>query len=137
MAKHSASLTAIDPDHATEQEHEKMKCEGVFIGITGNKSASDKQFIIAPTVNRVVDEFKDYAGVKNRQATTLYGEETGVKGTKLIENAAKLVKVISKQGNTFEDSDMFNLMTFAATHIKWVGTQNDEAYQEEKHWRSL
>lgn len=115
IAKHSASFTAIDPDHAIEQEHKKMKSKGGFIGITGNESALDKYFIIAPTLSRVVDEFKDYAGIDSRRTTSLHHELTSGKGTRLIQNAVKLVNAISKQGNPFEESDMFNLMTFAVT----------------------
>ena len=115
IAKSSVSFTAIDPDHAIEQEHKKMKSKGGFIGITGNELALEKYFIIAPTLSRVVDEFKDYAGIKSRQATSLHHELTGDKGNRLIQNAAKLVKAISKQGNPFEEIDMFNLMTFAVT----------------------
>ena len=115
IAKSSVSFTAIDPDHAIEQEHKKMKSKGGFIGITGNELALEKYFITAPTLSRVVDEFKDYAGIKSRQATSLHHELTGDKGNRLIQNAAKLVKAISKQGNPFEEIDMFNLMTFAVT----------------------
>ena len=118
IAKHNASFTAIDPDHAIEQEHKKMKCKGGFIGITGNESALDKYFIIAPTLSRVVNEFKDYAGIESRQATSLHHELTGGKGTRLIQNAAKLVDAINKQGNPFEESDMFNLMTYAVPPIE-------------------
>ena len=113
IAKHHASFTAIDPDHAIEQEHKKMKSKGGFIGITGNESAFEKYFIIAPTLSRAVDEFKDYAGIESRQATSLHHELTGGKGTRFIQNAAKLVEAVSKEGNPFEESDMFNLMTFA------------------------
>ena len=102
IAKHHASFTAIDPDHAIEQEHKKMKSKGGFLGITGNESAFKKYFIIAPTLSRVVDDFKDYAGIESRQATSLHHELTGGKGTRLIQNAAKLVEAISKEGNPFE-----------------------------------
>jgi len=115
ITKHDVPFTAIDPDHAIEQEHKKMKSKGGFIGITGNESALEKYFIIAPTLARVVEEFKDYAGVESREASSLHHELTGDKGTKLVQNAAKLVQVISKQGNPFEESDMFNLVTFAVT----------------------
>ena len=106
IAKSSVSFTAIDPDHAIEQEHKKMKSKGGFIGITGNELALEKYFITAPTLSRVVDEFKDYAGIKSRQATSLHHELNGDKGNILIQNAAKLVKAISKQGNPFEEIDM-------------------------------
>lgn len=118
ISKHDVPFTAIDPDHAIEQEHKKMKSKGGFIGITGNELAMEKHFIIAPTLARVVEEFKDYAGVESREPTSLHHELTGDKGTTLIQKAARLVQVISKQGNPFEQSDMFNLVTFAVTPSK-------------------
>ena len=132
IAKSSVSFTAIDPDHAIEQEHKKMKSKGGFIGITGNELALEKYFITAPTLSRVVDEFKDYAGIKSRQATSLHHELTGDKGNRLIQNAAKLVKAISKQGNPFEEIDMFNLMTFAVTphEVSQNTQQRDELGRE-------
>ena len=63
ITKHSVPFTSIDPDHGIEQEHKKMKIKGGFIGITGNEHALEKYFIIAPTLSRVVAEFKDYAGI--------------------------------------------------------------------------
>ncbi|MPC92462.1 hypothetical protein E2C01_087553 [Portunus trituberculatus] len=50
ITKHSVPFTAIDPDHAIEQEHKNMKVKGGFIGITGKEQALDKYFIIAPTL---------------------------------------------------------------------------------------
>ena len=34
ISKHSTPFTAIDPDHAIEQEHKKIKAKGGSIGIT-------------------------------------------------------------------------------------------------------
>jgi len=36
ITKHDIPFTAIDPDHAIEQEHTKMKMKAGFVGITGN-----------------------------------------------------------------------------------------------------
>ena len=49
ISKHLTRITAIDPDHATEQEHKKIKAKGGFIGITDNEKAIAKPFVIAPT----------------------------------------------------------------------------------------
>ena len=36
ITKHDIPFTAIDPDHAIEQEHKKMKIKAGFVGINGN-----------------------------------------------------------------------------------------------------
>ena len=107
--------TAIDPDHAIEQEHKKMKVKGGFIGITGNEYALEKYFIIAPTLCRIVEEFKEFAGTKTRQASSLHHELVGAKGNRIISNAEIVSKVLTRQGNPFLKSDMFNLVTYAVT----------------------
>jgi len=89
-----------------------MKIKGGFIGITGNESALQKYFIIAPTLCNIVQEFKDYAGIETRQPSSLHREHTRSKSSKLIANAANIVRVITRQGNPFLKDDMFNLVTF-------------------------
>ncbi|KAG1676988.1 Transient receptor potential-gamma protein [Nymphon striatum] len=113
VAKHSVPFTAIDPDHAIEQEHKKMKMKGGFIGITGNEQAMEKHFVIPPTLSRIVQEFKEYAGIDNKRACSLHHELKSEKSSKLVRNAAKLVGNINMQGNPFLKNDMYNLMTFA------------------------
>ena len=48
--KHGVPFTAIDPDHAIEQEHRKMKVKDELVGITRNEQAMEKYFIIAPSL---------------------------------------------------------------------------------------
>ena len=72
-----------------------MKSKGGYIGITDNESALEKYFIIAPILRRIVDEFKYYAGIESRLATSLHYELTGDKGNRLIQNAAKLMEAIN------------------------------------------
>ena len=110
--KHSTPFTAIDPDHAIEQEHKKMKTKGGFIGITDNEEAMDKHFIIAPTLSRLVQEFKDYAGIESRKPTSVHHELVGGKSEKIPETVTKLVNVLAMQGNPFLETDVFNLVTF-------------------------
>ncbi|KAG1705831.1 hypothetical protein GQR58_003795 [Nymphon striatum] len=73
----------------------------------------EKHFVIAPTLSRIVQEFKEYAGIENRRACSLHHELTSEKSSKLVRNAAKLVGNINMQGNPFLKNDMYNLMTFA------------------------
>ena len=113
FSKHSIPFSAIDPDHGIEQEHKKMKIKGGFIGITGDEHAMEKYFIIAPTLARFAQEFKDYAGIELRQPSSLHHEEFGEKGSRMIANAAKIMKVVTRQGNPFLKDDMYNLVTFA------------------------
>ncbi|KAG1650791.1 hypothetical protein GQR58_027738 [Nymphon striatum] len=113
ISKHSVPFTAIGPDHAIKQEHKQMKMKRGFIGITGNEQAMKKHFVIAPTLSRIVQEFKEYAGIDNRRAYSLHHELTSEKSSKLVRNAAKLVGNINMQGNPFLKHDMYNLMTFA------------------------
>lgn len=115
ITKHSVPFTAIDLDHGIEQEHKKMKVKGGFIGITGKEQALDKYFIIAPTLCRIVQEFKEYAGIEVRQPSSLHHELVGAKGAKNISFAAKIFNVLTKEGNPFLKTDMFNLVTFAVT----------------------
>lgn len=115
IAKHTIPFTAIDPDHAIEQEHKKMKIKAGFIGITGNEPALEKYFIIAPTLCRLVKEFQEYSGIDTRKSSSLHHEFIGDKSTKMTINAAKIVQILSKEGNPFLKNDMFNLMTFAVT----------------------
>ncbi len=113
ITKNKVPFTAIDPDHGIEQEHKKMKIKGGFTEITGNEHALEKMFIIAPTLSRVVEEFKVYAGIEGRQPSSLHHEVVGTRGKNMLVNAAKIATIISKQGNPFSKTDMFNLMTFA------------------------
>ncbi|XP_033114878.1 uncharacterized protein LOC117115272 [Anneissia japonica] len=115
ITKHAVPFTSIDPDHAIEQEHKKMKVKGGFVGITGNKHALEKYFIIAPSLSTAVSEFKEYSGIKCRQPSPLHHELKGNKSLKMMENAAKLVDVLAKEGNPFQQTDMFNLVTFVVT----------------------
>ncbi len=115
ISKHDVPFTAIDPDHAIEQEHRKMKVKGGFIGITGNEQSMEKYFIIAPSLGRLVHEFKDYAGIETGTASSLHHEIGSEKSTKLVNNAAKLAGVLNIQGNPFLKEDMHNLVTFAVT----------------------
>ena len=41
-----------------------MKIKGGFIGIMGNEHALEKYFIIAPTLCKIAQEFKEYAGIQ-------------------------------------------------------------------------
>ena len=45
ITKHKVPFTAMDPNHAIEQEHKKLKMKAGFIGITGNEHALEKYFI--------------------------------------------------------------------------------------------
>ena len=82
ITKNEIPFTGVDPDHAIEQEHRKLKAKGGFIGITGNEAALAKYAIIAPSLARIVQEFKDYAGIKGRQPSTLHHETVGEKNTR-------------------------------------------------------
>ena len=116
ITKHPIPFTGIDPDHAIEQEHKKkMKGKFGFVGITGNEHALEKFFIIAPSLSRIVEEFKDYSGIESRQASSLHHERVGGKSSKMIMNASRLVDAVTKQGNPLKQRDMFNLVTFAVT----------------------
>ncbi|KAJ8040903.1 hypothetical protein HOLleu_15346 [Holothuria leucospilota] len=118
ITKHEIPFTGIDPDHAIEQEHRKIKAKGGFVGLTGNEAALAKYAIIAPSLARIVQEFKEYAGIQGRQPSTLHHETVGEKSTQMIKYAADVVDVITKQGNPFMQSDMFNLVTYAVTPAK-------------------
>ena len=113
VTKQSTPFTAIDPDHCIEQEHKKMKIKGGFIGITGNVHALEKYFIIASTLCKIVQEFKEYAGIETRMKSSVHHEAIGEKSSRILINAAKIIKIITEQGNAFLKSDMFNLATFA------------------------
>ena len=113
ISKRGVPFTAIDPDHAIEQEHRKMKVKGGLVGITGNEQAMEKYFIIAPSLARLVHEFKEYAGIETRTASSLHHDIGSQKSTKLVSNAAKVADVLNIQGNPFVKEDMHNLVTFA------------------------
>ena len=49
---------------ASNKNIQKMKIKGVFIGITDNEHALEKYFIIAPTLCKIVQEFKEYAEIQ-------------------------------------------------------------------------
>lgn len=91
ITEHNIPFTAIDPDHATEQEYKRMKIKAGFISITGNEHALDKYFIIAPYLCGVVQDFKDYAGIDTRKASSLHHELVGGKSCKMAAHAAKIV----------------------------------------------
>jgi hypothetical protein len=103
----------LDPDHVIEQEHKKMKMTGGFVGIMGNEQAMEKHFSVAPIMNTIVHEFKDYCGIHDRDEIALHHESFGGRRCKLARNAMMLSKVLSRQGNPFGKQDLHNLMTFA------------------------
>ena len=82
-----------------------MKAKGRFIGITDNKEAMDKHFVIAPTLSRLVQEFKDYAGIESRKPASLYHELVGGKSEKIPETVTKLANVLTMQGSPFIKSE--------------------------------
>ena len=43
-----------------------MKIKGGFIDITGNEHALELYFILAPTICKIVQEFKEYVGIQTR-----------------------------------------------------------------------
>ena len=92
-----------------------MKGKGGFVGITGNEHALEKFFIIAPSLSRIVEEFKDYSGIESRQASSLHHERVGGKSSKMIMNASRFVDAVTKQENPLKQRNMFNLVTFAVT----------------------
>ena len=73
----------------------------------------DKHFVIAPTLSRLVQEFKDYAGIESRKPISLHHELGERKSEKILETVTKLVNVLAMQGNLFLKTDVFNLVTFA------------------------
>lgn len=113
ITKSTIPFTSLDPDHAIEQEHKKMKIRGGVIGITGNTSALDKYFIVAPILGEIVNDFKSYAGINSVENRSIHHESFGGKGCKIINAAAKLSNALSKEGNPFLKSDLHNLMTFS------------------------
>ncbi|KAJ8046467.1 hypothetical protein HOLleu_05142 [Holothuria leucospilota] len=125
ITKHEIPFTGIDPDHAIEQEHRKIKAKGGFVGLTGNEAALAKCAIIAPSLARIVQEFKEYAGIQGRQPSTLHHETVGEKSTQMIKYAADVVDVITMQGNPFMQSDMSNLITYAVTPAKVAKNTED------------
>ena len=90
-----------------------MKIKGGFIGITGNEYALEKYFIIAPTLCKIVQEFKKYVGIQTRMKSSVHHEAIGEKSSRLLNNAAKIIEHITEQGNPLLKNDMFNLATFA------------------------
>ena len=113
IGKHSTPFTATDPDHAIEQEHKKVKAKGGFVDITDNEEAMDKYFVIAPTLSRLVQEFKDYTGIESRKPSFLHHELVRGKSEKIPETVTKLVNILTMQGNPFLKTDVFSLATFA------------------------
>ena len=106
-------FAAIDPDYAIEQEHRKMKVTGGFVGITGNEQAMEKYFIIAPSLAKPVNEFKEYAGIETRTASSLHHDIGSQKNMKMLSNAAKVADILNIQlGNPFVKEDMHNVVTF-------------------------
>ena len=98
ISKHSTPFTAIDPDHAIEEEHKKMKAKGSFIVISDNEEAIDEHFLIAPTLSRLVQEFQDHAEIKSRKPLPLHHELVGGKSEKISETVTKLVNVLGYVG---------------------------------------
>ena len=108
-----------------------MKVKGGFVGI-GNEQAMEKYFIIVPSLARLVHEFKDYAGIETRTASSLHHDIGSQKSTKLVSNAAKVADVLNIQGNPFVKEDMHNLVTFAAMP-DYVSKYIENRYQLGRH----
>ena len=72
-------------------------------------------FTAIATLSRIVQEFKEYAGIESRAASSLHHEIGSHKSSRMIMNAAKLARAISIQGNPHLKEDMHNLVTFAVT----------------------
>lgn len=67
VSKHGAN----DSNHIIEQEHSTMKVKGGLIGIIGNEQAMKKCFIIAPSIGRLVHEFRSTAMLLHHFIMTL------------------------------------------------------------------
>lgn len=51
------SLSAIGADHTIEHEIKCMKVRGQIKGVTNNQAALDQYFLIAPEVNKILNNF--------------------------------------------------------------------------------
>lgn len=101
-----------------------MKMKGGFTGITGNEQAMEEYFIIAPTLSRIVQEFKEYAGIESRKASSLHYKTDDHKKSRMIVNATKLARAINVQGSSLL-KDMHILVTFAVASVSVISdTEN-------------
>ena len=97
----------------------------------------DKHFVIVPTLSRLVQEFKDYAGIQSRKPTSLHHELVGGKSEKIPETVTKLVNVLTMQGNPFLKTDVFNLVTFEVAPSNISKNIEDRDKLGERHWTHL
>jgi len=56
----------------------------------------ENYFIIAPALARFAQDFKDYAGIEMRRPSSLHHEVFGEKGSRMISNVAKIMRVITR-----------------------------------------
>ena len=53
----TSGFISIAPDHGSEQENHSLKVIVGIVGITQNKKALDKFFLIAPKLSKCLQEF--------------------------------------------------------------------------------
>lgn len=113
VKKTKIPFVSIGPDHAIEQVNKIMKIQGGLKGITQQKSALLRWFLIAPELHRLSEEAKHMLGVK---CTTVNKHHllSDSKTNKFHNNVEKLLNVLRPK-NLFDCSEdkLINLITGA------------------------
>ena len=115
VSKSLNAFTSIVPDHALEQENRRLKVNGGIIGITQNKSALARFFMIAPELKRMVGDFERCFGINNGCTRKEHHEIRGNKICRITQNKEKLEKVLEHHVNPFSSTsnDLCNIVTNA------------------------
>ena len=115
VSKSLNAFTSIAPDHALEQENRRLKVNGGIIGITQNKSALARFFMIAPELKRMVADFERCFGINNGCTRKEHHEIRGNKICRITQNKEKLEKVLEQHVNPFSSTsnDLCNIVTNA------------------------
>ena len=100
MNKNTISFCAIGPDHALEQINRWMKVNGGLIGITLNKNARNRFFLISANFVHLTEEAKERTR-DSEAARKRNNELSEAILKKQTKNAQKLVSTIEGFINPF------------------------------------
>ena len=118
---------------------------GGITGITQNKEALDRYFVIAPQLAKIVDDFQNHFGEEKQSRTLDHYQLHGSMSSRLQKNALKLKDAIVQhlEGNPFEiDVKLMNLFTHGLieSHVDDILKRDDKGqvrFEEFKEQRLI
>ena len=99
-------FTAVRADHAIEHGNRTMKVLGGIKGIASGINKVVKYFIIAPEINRIMQDFCEASDIDDYKAKRdEHRELTGNRNQHITSNVQKLDETFKTQNVNFDESE--------------------------------